>query len=218
MGTVGIVDPGVGSIRSAELAFRRICREIASPPRVQVVTAPHEARACDALVLAPRGAFAPIAQALRRTELARVLAEHLAQQRPVFAIDLGMQLLFERCGPAPGLGLLLGEVRQLEPTIQLMTGLPARVPHVGWNRLLIERRDSRVIDALGRQGTWVSFDHATHVIPEDRGLIAATTEHGAGSIGAAISRGSLVGTQFRPERSQRAGIRMIVGFLGSLAG
>ncbi len=218
MGTVGIVDPGVGSIRNVELAFRRICQEIVSPPHLKRVRAPHDARACEALVVAPRGPFAPIAEALRRSELARVLAEFLAQQRPVFAIDLGMQLLFERCGPTPGLGLLRGEVRPLEPTIQLMTGLPARVPHVGWNRLLVERRDSRVIDALGRQGTWVSFDHATHVIPEDRGIIAATTEHGAGSIVAAISRGSLVGTQFRPERSQRAGIRMIVAFLGSLAG
>lgn len=217
MGTVGIVDPGVGCSRSVELAFRRISREMASPPRVQLVTTYRDARSCDALVLAPRGSFAAIVDALRRTDLARALADHLAQQRPLLAIDLGMQVLFERTGSLDGLGLLRGEVRALEPTVQLMTGLPARVPHVGWNRLLIERRDSPVIDALGRQGTWVSFGHATHVIPEDRGIIAATTEHGAGAIVAAISRGSLVGTQFRPERSQRAGIRMIVAFLAAVS-
>ena len=214
MHRVGVVDPGVGSIRSVELVFARICGQLASPCNVRAVASVDAAKDCDSLVLAPRASFGEVAPALEHTGLAQALRDHVNAGRPLLAIDLGMQVLFDGCEGVPGLGIVAGEVVPMVPTIELMSGLLSRVPHVGWNRLMLEACACSAIEAAGRPGTWVYFDHGMKVVPKDKRIIAATTEHGAESIVAAVCTGAVIGTQFRPERSQRAGIRMIVEFLG----
>jgi len=215
---VGIVDPGVGSICSTQLAFARICAQLASPCDVQAVSTFDQIKDCDSLVLAPHGIFSDVAPALERSGLAQAIREHVDADRPLFAIDLGLQMLFDKCEGVPGLGILAGEVVPMVPTLEIMSGLPSRIPHVGWNRLMLEPGACPVIEAAGRPGTWVYFEHGMKVLPRDKAVIAATTEHGSESIVSAVCLGSLTGTQFRPERSQRAGIRMMVAFLGETPG
>lgn len=210
---VGVVDPGVGSVCSTRLAFERICGQLASPCDVRVVSTFDEARECGSLVLGPRGTFAEVAAALESSGLARAIRKHVDSGRPLLAIDLGLQVLFDHCQGVSGLGIVPGEVVPIVPTIEVMSGQLSRVPHVGWNRLMLESCPCPVVEAAGRPGTWVYFDHGMKVIPKDKAILSSTTEHGAESIVASICIGRLVGTQFRPERSQRAGIRMIVAFV-----
>jgi len=61
----------------------------------------------------------------------------------------------------------------------------------------------------------VYFVHSYHAVPEDASLVAATVEHGSNRITAAIQRGSVTGTQFHPEKSQDAGLRLLAAFVAS---
>jgi len=134
---------------------------------------------------------------------------HLRADRPFFGICMGLQLLFEtgwEGGRHEGLGALAGDVVRFD--------LPAdyKVPHMGWNTV-----------TWTRAGWWGSpsaadrhmyFVHAYHARPRDEAVVAATTEYG-GPFCSAVARGRLFATQFHPEKSQQAGLRLLEAFLQS---
>jgi glutamine amidotransferase len=85
-----------------------------------------------------------------------------------------------------------------------------KVPHMGWNALAV-RRPHPVLEGIGN-GTDVYFVHSYHLAATNDGDVLATTDHG-GTITAVVGRDNVVGTQFHPEKSQDAGLRLIGNFL-----
>jgi len=124
--------------------------------------------------------------------------------QPVLGICLGMQLLFAHSVEAdtPCLGLLDGDVRRLPETDA------ARIPHMGWNRLRIERDDAllRGID----DGGYAYFVHSYAAAVDAHTL--ASCDHGV-AFSAAVRRGNVCGMQFHPERSGALGARLLANFL-----
>jgi glutamine amidotransferase len=118
-----------------------------------------------------------------------------------------MQLLATRgYEPAeyPGLGLIPGEVVPIE------VGMP--VPHMGWN-------DIRIVNPHYFEGVTYPdfyFVHSYHFNPEDPAHIAATTTYGTELV-AAVQKGSVLGCQFHPEKSQQAGLRVLQNFFNDHA-
>jgi len=86
-----------------------------------------------------------------------------------------------------------------------------KVPHMGWNALTIHR--PHPVLAGIPDGTDVYFVHSFHLAAKDAGEVLATVDHG-GPITAVVGRDNMVGTQFHPEKSQAAGLRLIGNFLG----
>jgi glutamine amidotransferase len=114
----------------------------------------------------------------------------------VFGICVGMQLLFgdsEEGGS--GLKLFAGCVQQLRAP---------RVPHMGWNEIAVSS-DSKILQGL--DGSDMYFAHSFACAPSEP-VTVATTEHG-GRVVAAVERGPVAGVQFHPERSGRAGTRVL---------
>ncbi len=130
------------------------------------------------------------------------------EKKPFLGICVGMQLLATRgieFGVHPGLGWIPGEVRRIEPGPQHL-----KVPHMGWNELKLAKPHP-VFEGIGA-GAHTYFVHSYHLIPVDPTVTAATADYG-GPIVAAVARGNIVGTQFHPEKSQEAGLRLIANFL-----
>jgi len=123
---------------------------------------------------------------------------------------VGMQLMAERGlehGLAPGLGWIPGEVVPLAPVDARL-----KVPHMGWNDLVVLRPTHPVLADLPSpmHGYFVHSYHLQCANPEHR---LATVDYG-GDVTAVIGRDNLIGTQFHPEKSQAAGLQLIANFLG----
>jgi glutamine amidotransferase len=202
-----LIDYGAGNLHSAAKAFRRMADETGAA-EVRVTDRPEDVARADRIVLPGDGAFPACAEALAaRPGLIAALTEAVqVRGRPFLGICVGMQLL-ARVGheyrETPGLGWIGGEVRRIE-------GAGLRVPHMGWNDLVIDRPHP-VLAGLAT-GDHAYFVHSFHFVPDDPADRLAHVDYG-GPVTAVVGRGTVVGTQFHPEKSQAAGLRLIANFL-----
>jgi imidazole glycerol-phosphate synthase subunit HisH len=205
-----IIDYGSGNLRSAAKAFERAAGESGDGEEVTVTSRPDEIVAADRIVLPGQGAFADCRRGLAAVPgLEEAVVEAvIARGRPFFGICVGMQLMAERgreFETVDGLGWIGGEVVPIEPADPTF-----KIPHMGWNELCL-RRDHPVFDGVGN-GTHTYFVHSYHFAVGDTADLLATADY-AQPLTAAVARDNMVGTQFHPEKSQEAGLRLIANFL-----
>ena len=208
--TIAIIDYGSGNLRSAAKAFERMAGEHGIPGPVLVTSRPEEVATADRVVLPGQGAFADCRRGLAAiVGLEDALHEAvIGRGRPFFGICVGMQLLAERgreFETVDGLGWIGGEVVAIEPADPRL-----KIPHMGWNEL--ELHVPHPVFAGTPPGTHVYFVHSFEFRPQARGDLVATADYG-GPVVAAVGRDNLIGTQFHPEKSQMAGLRLIANFL-----
>ena len=188
---VVLADYGAGNLRSVASAFARAGAE------TSITVDPAEVREAPLAVIAGVGHVESAAKGLAVNGLDNAIRDRVAAGRPVLGICVGMQLLFgvsEEGGS--GMEILGGSVRRVQA---------ARVPHMGWNTLEITQ-SGQLVDGL--EGEDVYFAHSYAVEPTDDGVVVAVADHG-GRIVAAVQQGAVAGVQFHPERSARAGARML---------
>lgn len=198
---IALVDYGMGNLRSVEKALTRV------GAAVHIVTEAREVRAAGALVLPGVGAFGDCMKNLGRQGLIEPLREFVKSGKPFLGICLGMQGLFESSEEAPGvagLNAFAGSVPRFEAN-----GL--KVPHMGWNRLQIQKRDCPLLAGV-EDGSYVYFVHGYFCAPGDAGVVCGTTEYGIGFCSMLWS-GNVFATQFHPEKSQEIGLKMLQNFV-----
>jgi imidazole glycerol-phosphate synthase subunit HisH len=198
---VGLVDYQAGNLWSIENAFAHLGAD------VKRITDPSDLSGCSHLVLPGVGAFGFCARSLADSGL--LPAVHgwaIEERRPMLGLCVGMQLLADRSDESPdaaGLGWVGGEVRALP------VGDGVRVPHAGWNTVVFET------DTCGfRAGDEAEFyfDHSFALPEPQEGRRAAYCDHGM-RFSAIVEHGNILATQFHPEKSQSAGLRLLAGFL-----
>ncbi len=195
---IGVVDYGAGNLFSLGNSLDSL--DIAW----KLVQTPAEVEAADAIILPGVGAFPDAMALLRGKGLVEPLRQ-AAEEKPFLGICLGMQMLFEKSyefGETEGLGLIPGDVRPLP-------ALPAiKIPHMGWNELMLAH-PCPLLDGVPL-GAWVYFVHSFAASTPDE-YVAAYAEHGI-RFPALVQRGHICGAQFHPEKSGRAGLRMLANF------
>ena len=210
-GCIAVIDYGMGNLRSVAKAL-----EHAAPGRAVTVTGdPERVLAAERVVFPGVGAVGDCMAELRRLGLDRALREVAAAGRPLLGICLGLQALFEaseESGGAAGLGLLPGRVRAFpEPLRDPRTGARLKVPHMGWNQVF-PTRPHPLWEGI-EPGERFYFVHSYYACPAAEGDVAATCEYGL-RFPCAVAHGSLFAVQFHPEKSQRAGLRLLANFAG----
>lgn len=192
-----VIDAGVGNLGNLARALLRLGCE------TQVTADPERIAAARCLLLPGVGAFGPPREVLRG---AREEALHHALEAGAWLLGIcvGFQLLFEQgeeFGVTDGLGLLPGRVTRLPGHVTL--------PHIGWNRLhgvtghpLVE----------GLEGEFVYFVHSFAPEAAPGEIVLARCLHGR-EFAAVAGRDRVLGTQFHPERSGEAGLRLLGNFL-----
>jgi glutamine amidotransferase len=207
---VAIVDSGSGNLRSAAKAFERAAAEDGISAQVEVTNEPEAVMSADRVVLPGVGAFADCRRGLATVpglEVALYEAA-IARARPFLGICVGMQLMADRgreFETIDGLGWIAGEVVAIEPRDATL-----KIPHMGWNE--IEPRAAHPLLAGLGAGVHAYFVHSYHFRLADQADLVAVTDYG-GPLTAIIARGNMAGTQFHPEKSQEAGLRLIGNFL-----
>jgi glutamine amidotransferase len=204
-----LIDYESGNLHSAEKAFQRMARETGAGA-VFVSRAPEDVARADRIVLPGDGAFPACRRALlERTGLYDALVEAVERKgRPFLGICVGMQLMAttgHEYEEVPGLGWIGGDVVRIAPEDPAL-----KVPHMGWNDLVIDRPHP-VLDGIAT-GDHAYFVHSYHMRVHDPADRLAHCDYG-GDITAIVGRGTMVGTQFHPEKSQAAGLRLIANFL-----
>ena len=199
---IAIVDYGVGNLFSLSSSLRALGAE------TEVTRDAGRLRSADKIILPGVGAFGDAREKLDGTGLTPVLREEAAR-KPLLGICLGMQLLFDRgfeYGEHPGLGLVPGEVVSLRESLEDKS---LKVPHMGWNSLDVLRDDP--LFRYFKSGEYVYYVHSFYA----RDCAAATlgtSRYGNVAVTGAVRCGNVWGTQFHPEKSGDAGLRLLRAF------
>ncbi|MDN6967317.1 imidazole glycerol phosphate synthase subunit HisH [Oenococcus sp. UCMA 17063] len=193
-----IVDYDTGNTQNLKKAFRYL-----NVPTVLTADA-QQLASSDALILPGVGAFAAAMDALKNRQLVSLLQQLVHTGKPILGICLGMQLLFESSseyGVHPGLGLLSGHVEELP------TDRGVKVPQMGWNSNQV-RRPASPFASIDKAYTY--FVHSYYAVcPVEE--VVATVEHGV-TVPSIVQRQNVVGMQFHPEKSDRAGLAQLATF------
>lgn len=200
---IAVVDYGVNNLRS-------VTRALAACGHAATLTAdPDRVRSAERVLLPGVGNFGQAAATLAASGLGDALGEVVRASRPVMGICLGMQLFFARSEEAPGaagLGLLEGEV------VRFRTGRP--VPHVGWAGVTLApagRSHPVLAGALAGGSEYFYHVHSYHPAGVPESAVLARGEYD-GPFPTVVGRDHLLGVQFHPEKSQRAGLALLDAF------
>ena len=204
-----IVDYESGNLHSAQKAFERVARETGAG-EVVVTADPDTVRGADRVVLPGDGAFPSCRRALfDHRGLFEAIEEAVVDRaRPFLGICIGMQMMATRgleYEETPGFDWIGGEVVRIAPADRAL-----KVPHMGWNDLVIDAAHP-VLDGIAT-GDHAYFVHSYQFRVAEPGHLLAHCAYG-GPVTAIVGRGTMVGTQFHPEKSQENGLKLIANFL-----
>ncbi len=204
-----LIDYESGNLHSAEKAFQRMARE-AQAGVVEVTSDPDVVARADRIVLPGDGAFPACWKELHdhRGIFEAIEQAVLVKGRPFLGICVGMQMLATRSleyTETKGFDWIGGDVVRIDPADKAL-----KVPHMGWNDLVIDHPHP-VLDGVNT-GDHAYFVHSYHFRVDNPSQRLAHCDYG-GDITAIVGRDNIVGTQFHPEKSQSAGLRLISNFL-----
>src|SRR5215218_1732817 len=195
--SIAVIDYGAGNLRSIRRALE------AAGAHVTVSSDSQLRRGADAVVFPGGGAAGAAMDRLHQLGLVDVIGDVVAEGRPFLGICLGMQLLFEdqEEGNTRGLGLLKGRVHALSPQV--------KVPQIGWNRV------RWIEEAAGYRPAEEDdfyFVHSYVIEPDDPADVVAVTRYGE-VFPSIVRHGHVWGTQFHPEKSGPAGLKLIASWV-----
>jgi glutamine amidotransferase len=215
MSKVVIVDYGMGNIRSVYQALRHA----APNANVKVSSDASEVLCADRIVLPGQGAMPDCMRTLEESGM-RDAVKKFAEDRPLLGVCVGEQMLVDASDesrthePTPGLGLIAGKcVKFRVQDMQLGEGQRLKVPHMGWNH--VAQRQHALWDGVANN-TMFYFVHSYHVVATYEANIVGESLYGhdgCAPFTCAIARDNIFATQFHPEKSAAAGLRLYQNFV-----
>lgn len=198
---IAVIDYDAGNIRSVEKALVRLGQD------VKITGDPEEILSADKVILPGVGAFGDAMAQIRSRGLEEVIHRAVERNTPFLGICLGLQLLFEHSGEAPGvegLGILKGDILRIPEADGL------KIPHMGWNSLHLEN-NGRLFRGVP-ENSYVYFVHSFYLKAEDETIVKASTEYGT-HIHASVEQGNVFACQFHPEKSSEVGLKILKNFV-----
>ena len=203
---IAVIDYGVGNLFSLTASLKYLGAD------VKVTGEKEEIEAADRIILPGVGAFADAKEKLDQTGLVETILEQTADGKPLLGICLGMQLLFDESheyGVHKGLGLIKGKIASIDEDLKKAGIAGLKVPHIGWNSLQFEKDEP--LFRYNKPGDYVYYVHSFYGTDCEESIIA-TAEYGV-TITGAVRSGKVYGTQFHPEKSGEAGLKMLKAFM-----
>jgi glutamine amidotransferase len=196
---IAIIDYGAGNLRSVSNAIARLGYPAVITSRAEDILN------AGAVIFPGVGAGGDTMDSLKKLGLTPIIQQLVAENRPLFGICIGLQVLFsgtEEGGWHECLNVVSGRVKKLPPGL--------KIPHMGWNQVK-QKFSHPLFEGLADESDFY-FVHSYYCEPEDHSVIVAETSYGI-TFCSAVARGNLVATQFHPERSGDSGLRIYENFL-----
>jgi glutamine amidotransferase len=204
---IAIVDFGMGNLRSVAKAIEHVAPKVA----VEITSDAATIRGADRIVFPGQGAMPDCMRYLKEYGLDETVRE-VAATKPLLAVCIGEQMLFDRSeeGNTPGLGLFAGSVvRFPDEAMRLPDGQRLKVPHMGWNRVKQTQKHA-LWDGIA-DDSWFYFVHSYYVVPAERRISVGESTYG-GAFTCVVASDNIFATQFHPEKSSAAGLRIYENF------
>ena len=206
---IGIVDYGLGNLRSVVRAFDYLGKE------AKIISTKEDILETDRLILPGIGAFSDGINGLKERNLIQPIYNYVKSKRPLLGVCLGMQLLMsesEEFGLHKGLDLIKGRVISLK-SVNEINEEGYKVPHIDWSELVQDnkRGDNTILSKIPNKAE-VYFVHSFHVVPENKAYILAKTVYGKQDICGVIKKDNIMGCQFHPEMSGKVGLQIYKNF------
>jgi len=207
MSTVAVIDYGMGNLHSISKALQHAL------PDVEVIVSdkPEQILAAERVVFPGVGAIGDCMQALNESGLADVIKE-VATTKPLLGICLGMQALLsksEENNETQCLDLFSGAVVHFEKNRRDENNEVLKIPHMGWNQ--VKQQPHPLWKNIADNSRFY-FVHSYYAQPDDKTIIAATTEYPE-DFACALAKDNVFAVQFHPEKSQTVGLQLLKNFL-----
>jgi glutamine amidotransferase/cyclase len=205
---VSLLDYGAGNVRSVRNAI------MANGYEIEDITTPEQIGQAKVIVFPGVGSFGSAMRVLKEKGFYQPLRDYLSKHdRPYLGICLGMQTLFESSDeheagaePIPGLGVIPGKVIKFDETSMA-------VPHIGWNGRILHQDSPLLKYVAPTEDAYFVHSFYAPITDENRPWILTSTTYSGQNFVSAIQRGSVVATQFHPEKSGVTGLHVLKGFL-----
>ena len=217
MTNVAVIDYGMGNLRSVAKALEAalVTTDAGSstgPVRVVVTSDPASILQADRVVFPGQGAMRDCMAELQDRKLENVVRE-CVKTKPFLGICMGLQVLMdfsEENGGRAGLGIVGGQVIRFQQPAADASGAKLKIPHMGWNQ--VHQTQAHPLWQDIAQDSRFYFVHSYYVAPTDTDLVAATTDYPT-PFTSVVAKDNVFAVQFHPEKSQRAGLRLLANFL-----
>jgi glutamine amidotransferase len=206
--SVTVLDYGSGNVHS-------VCKALtAAGANVTLTGNPSDIYGSEGLVVPGVGAFGSVMQKLTAHGADRLIDKRLTASRPVLGICVGMQVMFEtgmeHGVETQGLGQWPGTVRLLDAP---------RLPHIGWSKIEVQVGSS-LFDSVEQERFYFVHSYAAtswelDIRPPFIAAHLTWANHGERFL-AAVENGPLTTTQFHPEKSGPAGLKLLSNWIKSL--
>ncbi|MDE1462488.1 imidazole glycerol phosphate synthase subunit HisH [Spartinivicinus poritis] len=208
MNKVVVVDYGMGNLHSVAKAL-----ETVATPNTQVAVSsdPHFIKAADRVVFPGVGAIRDCRAALHQAGIDQVITE-LFTNKPILAICVGMQMLFDHSEENDGvdcLGLLPGRVKFFGRELADANGERLKVPHMGWNQ--VQQIEHPLWQNISQNSRFY-FVHSYYVKADNTAAVKGRCEYGH-FIDVAVAQNNVFAVQFHPEKSAQAGLQLLANFM-----
>ncbi len=204
---VTIVDYNSGNISSVINSFKEVAQNKAT---IEVTSDLNKIKSSDKIVLPGQGSFKSCIDALKKIDGLNDALNEFAKEnkKPLLGICVGLQM-FADIGyedtETNGLGWISGKVSKIDNQRGKF-----KLPHIGWNQISI-LKNSKIFKDV-QNNSHMYFVHSYEFIPTDRNVISATTDYST-EVVCSVEKENLFGTQFHPEKSDKAGLKLIDNFI-----
>ena len=205
---VSLLDYGAGNVRSVRNAI------MANGYEIEDITDPSQIADAKVLVFPGVGSYGSAMSVLNNQGYDEPLRQYLANcDRPFLGICLGMQTLFESSDEhemgkdaIPGLGVIPGKVVKFDETKMV-------VPHIGWNGRTIHQQSPVLSEISDEEDVYFVHSYYAPITEENKEWVLTSTTYSGQRFISGVQRGSVVATQFHPEKSGVTGLNVLKGFL-----
>lgn len=206
---IGIVDYNAGNIKSVERALSFL-----KAPYI-LSKNPADLEKCEKLIFPGVGEAKYAMEQLKNTGFDTFLKDWAKAQKPLLGICLGSQIIFDYSeeSDVECLGILKGKIRHFS-NIWKESGLShsdLKIPNMGWHDLTYQNGSSPLFDGVEKNSDFY-FVHSYVIQPEDSSIIKATADYGC-KVPACVSQGSVTAFQFHPEKSGKAGLKLLENYI-----
>ena len=204
---VGIVDYNAGNIKSVERALSFLKADYVLSKN------PADLENCDRLIFPGVGEAKYAMEQLKKTGFDTFLCDWAKAEKPLVGICLGSQIIFEHSeeGDVDCLGILPGTIRHFS-NVWKDEIKNLKVPHMGWNNLDYVNGSSPLFDGVDSKSDFY-FVHSYLIQPSDESIVKAYASYGT-KVPACVSKGSVTAFQFHPEKSGKAGLKILENYIG----
>ena len=205
---ISLLDYGAGNVRSVRNAI------LACGYEIEDITEPSQIAAAEVIVFPGVGSYGSAMKVLKEKGYDGPLREYLSgRDRPFLGICLGMQTLFESsdkheegADAIPGLGVIPGKVIKFDNT-------QMAVPHIGWNGRILHQDSPALKYVSQKEDAYFVHSYYAPITEENKEWVLTSTTYSGQRFISAVQRGSVMATQFHPEKSGSTGLHVLKGFL-----